>query len=414
MLSLKTLLPGLLASVLVFVLKADLTPAPCSGDDSVQVGSSRVRVCSIFSESYLQAREKFRSLARKYGTVESLPIYQDLTTDIVVLNGNAPGLVVHTSGVHGVEGFAGSAVQLSFLKALETYDKRPTVILVHAVNPYGMSFYRRFNENNVDLNRNALTEDEWNSFAGPSHYNKGAYSSFDALFNPDYAPTKLDAFLVFWVKAVNAIRMHGIPKLKAALVGGQYYNENGIIYGGKRLEKSISALEEWVDGYKNSSNYDEADEVTWIDLHTGLGKSGEDTILAELDPTQDDSQIAKWFPDSHSTSNSQNGKDVNAGYEQVRGSVTAYFCRKFANAFCFTQEFGTAHNVAVAHAMILENAAHQHHSSEEALQWAQQTTRRAFYKPNAKWRASVVERGISVLEQAMNRSMNLSEISRSS
>ena len=33
---------------------------------------------------------------------------------------------------------------------------RPTVILVHALNPVGMAQMRRVNEANVDLNRNCL------------------------------------------------------------------------------------------------------------------------------------------------------------------------------------------------------------------------------------------------------------------
>jgi len=88
----------------------------------------------------------------------------DYTTDIAVLAGSGPGLVVHSSGVHGVEGFAGSGIQIAILSnfSAEAAEARsadpdaPTIVLVHAVNPFGMAHFRRFNENNVDLNRNAL------------------------------------------------------------------------------------------------------------------------------------------------------------------------------------------------------------------------------------------------------------------
>jgi hypothetical protein len=88
--------------------------------------------------------------------------------------------------VHGVEGFAGSAVQVAALKgiaaeaatdttaaaaaaaaasasgnAASTRSKPYTLCFVHAVNPYGFAALRRFNENNVDLNRNNLTPEQW-------------------------------------------------------------------------------------------------------------------------------------------------------------------------------------------------------------------------------------------------------------
>ena len=84
--------------------------------------------------------------------------------DIAYLKGEREGgtddLVVHTSGVHGVEGYAGSAVQQALLRLHSatppTNKLRTSLLLIHAVNPYGMAHYRRFNENNVDLNRNGI------------------------------------------------------------------------------------------------------------------------------------------------------------------------------------------------------------------------------------------------------------------
>ncbi|MGB1596759.1 MAG: DUF2817 domain-containing protein, partial [Promethearchaeia archaeon] len=75
--------------------------------------------------------------------------------------------IICTSGVHGVEGYAGSAVQIWFLREIlheqqkilsqpgqqcdkSTWDTRQ-IMLIHAVNPFGMRNFRRFNENNCDL-----------------------------------------------------------------------------------------------------------------------------------------------------------------------------------------------------------------------------------------------------------------------
>jgi Protein of unknown function (DUF2817) len=48
------------------------------------------------------------------------------------------------------EGFAGSAIQLQMLKDLPIMPKDAALIVVHALNPYGMAHLRRVNENNVD------------------------------------------------------------------------------------------------------------------------------------------------------------------------------------------------------------------------------------------------------------------------
>jgi len=85
-------------------------------------------------------------------------------------------IVVHTSGVHGVEGYAGSAVQTAFLTAaarmLSTVKGQSLLpvgsklIIVHAVNPSGMAWRRRFTAGgNVDLNRNCLSDIEFRHIA---------------------------------------------------------------------------------------------------------------------------------------------------------------------------------------------------------------------------------------------------------
>ena len=70
-------------------------------------------------------------------------------------------VILHVSGIHGVEGHAGSAIQLSLLHdyAKNPYDEQQTTIFVHLYNCYGFDKGRRFNQNNVDLNRNNLTKD---------------------------------------------------------------------------------------------------------------------------------------------------------------------------------------------------------------------------------------------------------------
>ena len=77
-----------------------------------------------------------------------------------------------------MEAFAGSAIQLLSLdEGLPDLPEDAALILVHVVNPYGMAWLRRFNEENVDLNRN---------FLGPEEKYDGApedYEKFDSFLS---------------------------------------------------------------------------------------------------------------------------------------------------------------------------------------------------------------------------------------
>ena len=129
----------------------------------------------FFRDEYDDAKALFLKSARLFPNVElqSFPLSsnEDLTVDVAILRGtNSDRAIIHSSGVHGVEGFAGSAVQCATLQFLsQTLDKSdknpdhllpgPTLIFIHGVNPYGMRHHRRVNENNVDLNRHFINSE---------------------------------------------------------------------------------------------------------------------------------------------------------------------------------------------------------------------------------------------------------------
>ena len=89
------------------------------------------------------------------------PLGEELAIDIAWLGAGRPRRVLlHSSGLHGVEGFAGSAIQLQLLDELPRLPEDGAVLIAHVLNPYGMAWLRRVNEHNVDLNRNFLAPDE--------------------------------------------------------------------------------------------------------------------------------------------------------------------------------------------------------------------------------------------------------------
>ena len=422
--------------------------------------------CHVFSASYREARQKFRQAATKAGaTLHSLnvpvppeKVLEDLvlsdddsihgyTIDIAVIPGTGDGLLVHTAGVHGVEAYAGSPVQVAFLESIYPRVKEedalqkqplelPTIVLIHAVNPYGMAHYRRTNENNVDLNRNGLHIDEWtssvlvtamdsNALLNQQDTNKSPYEAYAHLtsyFNPQGPPSWLYLFVTVWTNMGEALIRHGFDALKAALVTGQYFDPRGIFYGGQELQPSLRLIWDFFAEtllVENTEDVKESDNkpcctgtVTWIDVHTGLGVSGEDTLLTDwLASSKVASQAPKWFPGSRTPLASKDAKKVSKGYDNARGFTTAFFRRLFesrdllsSSYLAVAQEFGTIPSILVAHALILENRAFNFLPPVQSVEWAKQTTKRAFYKETPEWRRQILERGLTLMLQGIRRS----------
>ena len=194
---------------------------PCNADPTIILlngdkNEISLDDCHVYSTEYYEARDKFRQAANLLigtnndTTLHSLSIIDDLTIDIVIIRGKKPGTVFHSSGLHGVEGYAGSAIQIGFLNILLqaetqggsstnkllTTTNRPTIVLIHAINPYGMKNFRRVNENNVDLNRNAISN--FGRFLKRRNPNIGKYDDFRDFVSPDRVPTgKFVSFYIY-------------------------------------------------------------------------------------------------------------------------------------------------------------------------------------------------------------------------
>jgi len=62
---------------------------------------------------------------------------------------NKNGLIIISSGVHGVEGFTGSAVQHMMMEEFMTDENMASTgfLFIHGMNPYGFKNNRRVTEN---------------------------------------------------------------------------------------------------------------------------------------------------------------------------------------------------------------------------------------------------------------------------
>lgn len=229
-----------------------------------------------FSTSFDNARRLFRSLSEKASfslTVIPLPGLlspggETLSIDIAVSPNYNPAttssVFLHTSGIHGVEGFLGSAIQCHLISNWKnSTDDTPAMVLVHCVNPWGMAWRRRCNERNVDLNRNFISEGDRSVFRAR------AVSDLQvATRNLLLHPYPLLSTFGFFLACTRLIFKYGFQNLKNAIAGGQYVYDKSLFFGGFELELGPRRLLQALTRILNGT---ELRRVVLVDVHTGLG-----------------------------------------------------------------------------------------------------------------------------------------------
>jgi predicted deacylase len=333
-----------------------------------------------FSPDYATARARFRNAARGAGaTLEQLPLRaaapdgSALGIDIAWLGSRRPArAVLHSSGLHGVEGFAGSAIQLALLARLPSVPEDGALIFVHILNPYGMAWLRRCNENNVDLNRNF--DDEVPREGAPKDY-----TLIHRLLNPP-TPPRRD---FFYLRAAYYAARYGFEPLKQAIAGGQYEYPDGLFFGGTALEEGPSLYQRWL-----AENLSAVRQLYAVDVHTGLGPWGHDSLVAHR-PTDDVGLIERALGRGIPTDAAPDSViyKIRGGYARAFDAVAAH-----TRVCLVTQEFGTFSSVRMLHALREENRAH-HYARMVMPHPAKRHLRNMFSPPSSRWRTRVVRSG---------------------
>lgn len=357
----------------------------------VQPQTSNLKLETFFSPDYATARERFRAAAQAAGGVlDALaldevrgPNGEALTIDIARIGERAARRVLlHTSGVHGVEAFAGAAVQLAALADPPAPPAGCALVLVHVLNPYGMAWLRRANENNVDLNRNLL---------GPGERWVGApalYPRIDGLLNPP-APPSSDLFRLRL--GMLALR-HGVRALKQAIAEGQYQYARGLFYGGNALQPGPALYLDWL-----RRNLLQAEYLFALDLHTGLGRRGGEMLILEpgagATPSRElSAALNRALIDP---------TDQGARPYRIRGGMGGALPHILPPAAIdfVLQEIGTYGPLTVLCALRNENRWH-HHGTGSLEHPAKQAVREALCPASPDWRRRAVELGLSLLRAA--------------
>jgi hypothetical protein len=352
---------------------------------------------SLFSSDYLSARDRFRAAALRLGCEleahsvgERSPDGDDLCIDVAIRAGNSDQrMLLVTSGMHGVEGFFGSALQLGLLEEWIAHpERRPAsrCVFVHALNPYGFAWRRRVNETNVDLNRNFLLASEAYRGSPPG------YSRLDDLLNPRHGPARWEPVAV---KLLAAIVRHGMPALKQAVASGQYEYPRGLFYGGGEASRTNRILEANFERWLGN-----AEKVFHLDLHTGLGRWANFKLF--VDQALSDAQqhwLARHFgPDTYETPETQKvafptrGNLLRWGYAHRGG-------REYLAAVA---EFGTYSVLRVVAALRAENQCHHWQNPADAVyEDAKRELVEVFCPRSDAWRLRVLERGHRLIERAI-------------
>ena len=352
-----------------------------------------------FSGTYAEARDKFIAAAGVLGLDVDRHRHptargadgEELSIDVATLgDASAAGMLLLTSGTHGVEGFCGSGCQVALLHDAEfgaaVRNAGIAVVFLHAVNPFGFSHLRRTNEDNVDMNRN------FRDFATPPMANR-AYAEVHGFIVPVTWPPAPDneARIAAYVTA------HGERALQQAITGGQCEFPDGLFYGGTRPAWSNAVFRAVLR--KHAAH---RARIGWIDFHTGLGPRGhgENIYSGRNAPADLARARSLWgndvtsFFDGSSSSATLSGVNYNAIYDECPGVSYAGIAL----------EFGTLPMREMIEALRADQWLMNHPDADETLRGGiKRQVRDAFYCDADDWKSTVHAQALAASLAAVSR-----------
>lgn len=377
-------------------------------DPEVEIDQSRLL---YFQNSYNDCRKAFilqaENMKQRFDSVQifSVPIESktddDLTIDFCYIpaKDSTLKLMVINSGIHGIEGFVGSAVQQMLMNELLKPEMFSDVgiLFVHGMNAWGFKNERRVSENNVDLNRNFSIDESL--FETP---NNGYVALYDMLAPKGKLNMGSLENRFFMLTAINQIVRKGMPALLQAFAQGQYQFSESIYFGGNGFEQQVailtSVLQEKAAGCST---------ILTIDYHTGFGERG---VLHLFPNPVNDSEVKKKMETIFE------GYKIDWGDSDKFYTVSGQFCEFVASVFPnktsipMVLEFGTLNTASTvgaiksAHISILENQGFQYgYKSEIDKQKVKAAYYEMFYPPSEKWRTNALIKAKELMEVVIPR-----------
>ena len=354
-----------------------------------------------FYNTYEQVRENIKNRVKKL-TADGVSVQvseyavdesDDLYIDNIYLPSNKENknLIILTTGVHGMEGYIGSVMlDVFFEEIYPTLNKDTTGVLVVAnVNPYGMKYKRRYNENNVDLNRNFIID--WNNFDLSSNKD---YPEVKEFLQPEgKIGNALWHEVGFYGSLAKEALTKGADKVSDALLTGQYEYPTGVYYGGNGDEKSTAYLKsvfnDCLDG--------EYENLVHIDIHSGYGPRYNMVIFNSVFETMTEAETKEAFGYDYVISHDSES------FYATTGDTTDYFYRlaeskkaeKTLFSTCF--EFGTIGDSFMDSILSLkytvdENRQHWYPTDNSVTsEVVKENYNELFYPTETEWREKTIQ-----------------------
>lgn len=351
----------------------------------------------VYFKTYEENRTDFLKLAGSHLLPAwTLPTDSSLTTDLALLTQQkspSEQVIVISSGLHGIEGFVGSSLQRYLL---QNYKFNSDVLMVHAMNPWGMKNLRRVDENNIDLNRNFIQGSEIFKSQNTD------YLKINSFLNPQ-EPAAIGFFqrFGFLAQSVEFILRFGIEPLRKAILVGQYSEPKGLYYGGS----AVSHLKNKVDILlkKNLASYK---KILWIDLHTGYGEKGKLHLLSNDENSTEGLRLKNLFKEQKIDFGNQKN------FYKSTGDLCAYLNSKSSGSqeiTAFVFEYGTLDSqktlgsIESLRRMVLENQGFQFgYDNEQSKLKSIELFQEQFYPQDPLWKKSVLEQTTQLFKSIPN------------
>jgi hypothetical protein len=349
---------------------------------------------TLFSADFATARAKFLAACTLRGLAPQTYVHplagahgETLTTDVVRIGpDDAARLLVLTSGVHGVELFAGAGCQVDWLltHAGDALPRDTAVVLVHAINPWGASWLRRYTEDNVDLCRNFIDH----SVLPPSPAYAALHAAIDLDPDDADAAARGDAMLADFAHA------RGNDALYNALMAGQYTVPHGMGFGGQAPTWSRKTIEAVLR--KHAAG---ASEVCLVDYHTGLGPYSYGSLVAlqqGADLARMREAFGPWVVAVHES-------DAPEDFAPVTGHTTPGYERTLAHArvTAAVLEFGTGRPQRMLELLVRDQREWAAGAGRARLSAVRRELLEFFYPADAAWQQSLVDQSRQVIERAL-------------
>lgn len=299
-------------------------------------------------------------------------------------------LILQT-GVHGIEGYVGAILVDYFIrKDLKKliYDDNLDfdLFIILNSNPYGVSYKRRVNENNVDLNRNfLLSERDFDAFELDKQ--ELSYKAIDRIVNLDtekslkFQSLFLDSILIV-LKILRYVIKNGSTNFKNNLLSGQSFNKKGLYYRGSEYQPETKIIK---DIFQNIIN----NNCVLIDLHSGYGPRYQMSIVNSSFEPQSIEQMKADFEYPLVVKSSSNE------FYNISGDMIDYLYKTFYEnsrlKYATTFEFGTFGDSLIASlksviAVALENQNFFNRKNSKSFdKKIRKLFKQAYYPVEKKW-----------------------------